>query len=612
MKKDSKLRRWAIGCFLDILASMGLYAQPAQFILQNQVTVGNSPDALIIGDIEGNGKPDLVVANQGSSLLSVLRGLGNGFFQSLPNQATGQSPRAVAAADLNRDGRLDLVVANFASNNVSVLLGNGNGTFRPFTILSATAPAALVAADFNRDGRLDLAVVESTSNTVSIFLGDGNGGFLPLLTAGVGDHPMSIAVSDFNDDGKPDLAVANLNSGDISILLGNGNGTFQQARNFAAGPLPAMVTLGDFNGDGEMDLAIANATGFSTSFISVLLGLGNGAFQAPRSFVAGSNASFLVAGDFNLDGKLDLAVANTGSNTISIFSGIGNGAFLPPLDFVVGSAPAWISIADLNVDGKPDLVVANSRSNTVSVLINRTAVPSRPLVTSAVNAASLKTGVVAPGELVTIFGSSLGPALATGLQLSPSGLVSTTLAQNQVLFDGIPSPLLYTSAGQIRAVVPYAVAGETNTQLVVTNYGQSSAALAIAVKDSAPALFTVDNTGQGQGAILNQDGSANGALNPAVRGSVVLLYATGAGQTDPPGIDGLRAVETLPVPVLPVSVTIDGRAAQVLYAGAAPGLVAGVMQVNARVPDGISSGAVPVVLQIGTAASQAGVTLSVQ
>ena len=195
---------------------------------------------------------------------------------------------------------------------------------------------------------------------------------MPFFSAPVGDRPLSIVAADFNGDGITDLAVANSLSGDVSVLLGYGEGTFQPARNFPAGPNPTFLALGDFNGDGKPDLAVANARPTS-SIVSVLLGLGDGFFQPPLSFAAGNNSSFLVAGDFNLDGKTDLAVANTGSNTISIFPGFGNGIFGPEQNVTVGSAPSWIGVADMNGDGKPDLAVANSASNNVSVLINLTA-----------------------------------------------------------------------------------------------------------------------------------------------------------------------------------------------------------------------------------------------
>ena len=588
-----------------------LPAQTASFIQLTQIPTGQNPTALAAADLTGDGKADLIVANQGAASLSVLRGLGNGFFQPLITEDTGISPHALAVGDFNQDGRLDLAVANFASNNVDIFLGDGDGTFRLFGSLAAPGASAIAAADFNGDGRLDLAVVETNSNSVSVFLGDGNGTFLPFFTSIVGDRPVSIATADFNGDGRLDLAVANLASNNVSILLGTGAGTFAAPQHFSAGELPAYVALADFDGNGTIDIAVANATGFSAGSISLLLGLGNGAFESPRTFAAGSNPSFLVAGDFNLDGKPDLAVANTASNTISIFLGDGNGFFVPPIDFVTGSAPEWISVVDLNADGRPDLLVANSRSNTVSVLINYTE-GSPLLVTSVVNAAALQGGAVAPGEVVTIFGSNLGPDQALGPVVSPSGFLSTALANAQVFFDDSPAPLLYASSGQLNAVVPFAVAGRDHTKVMIANSGQTSLAVDLAVTNSAPALFTMDSTGQGQAAALNQDGSLNGDLNPAGPGSIIVLYATGGGETSPASIDGLLAAGPSSTLLLPTSVRIDGESADVLYAGGAPGLVAGVIQVNVRVPDDAASGAVPILLQVGSALSQPGVTVNIE
>jgi uncharacterized protein (TIGR03437 family) len=225
------------------------------------------------------------------------------------------------------------------------------------------------------------------------------------------------------------------------------------------------------------------------------------------------------------------------------------------------------------------------------------------------NGASLLPGPVAPGEIVTLFGAGIGPDARRLPAASPT---STVLDGISVLFDGIPVPLLYAAPNQMNAIAPYAIYQKTSTQVQVTQRGQAIADLRLPVADAAPAIFTMDGGGVGPGAILNQDFSVNSPSNPAEKGSVIIVFATGAGQTDPAGTDGQIASDTLPKPLLPVSVQIAGREAKVLYAGAAPGMVAGLLQVNCIVPLGSPSGyAVPVALSVGNISSPAGVTLAV-
>jgi uncharacterized protein (TIGR03437 family) len=226
------------------------------------------------------------------------------------------------------------------------------------------------------------------------------------------------------------------------------------------------------------------------------------------------------------------------------------------------------------------------------------------------NAASLDPGSVSPGEIVTLIGSGIGPALA----LPPgSSASSTVLGDTTVLFDGITAPLLFASPNQINAIVPFGVSGQDTTQMVITSGGQVIAGLPLPVTAAAPAIFSLAATGVGPGAILNQDTSLNSQLNPADRGSVVAIYATGFGQTDPPGVDGQVTADLLPRPTLHVSVQIGGADAEVLYAGAAPGLVAGVFQINCRIPTNLAPGdSVAVRLIVGAALSPPGITLAIR
>jgi len=234
------------------------------------------------------------------------------------------------------------------------------------------------------------------------------------------------------------------------------------------------------------------------------------------------------------------------------------------------------------------------------------------LIGEVVNSASGLSGSVAPGEMVVIYGSGLGPAQLAGAQVDSSGKLSTNVAGTQVLFNNTAAPLIYTRADQVAAVVPNAVAGEATVSVQVQYKGQNTPTFSTSVAETAPGIFTLDQSGQGQGAVLNQDNSVNGAANPAPRGSVVSLWATGQGLSDPDWAEDVLASSPLPQPKNKVNVNIGGQWAQILYAGAAPGMAA-VIQVNAKVPWGIKPGSkVPVVLRIGEGLSQSGVTMAVQ
>src|SRR5216117_760539 len=344
---------------------------------------GDSPYAVVVGDFNADSKLDLVVA-VGSAGVSVLLGNGDGTVQPPLTFGAGSgasaSDSSVAVGDFNADGRLDLAVANSDSNNVSVLLGNGDGTFQaPLTFGAGSGASSVALGDLNADGKLDLVVANRGFSTFSVLLGNGDGTFQAPLTISV-SRAHAVAVGDFNRDGVPDLAVANRNSGDIgrdtvSVLLGNGDGTFQAPAFFAVGGGAASVVVDDFNGDGVPDLALASP-GYTThhesySLVSVLLGNGDGTFHAARTFYAGGIPSSVAAGDFNGDGKVDLAVATSGSNALSVLLGNGDGTFQALQIFGAGSGPVSVASGDFNRDGVPDLAVANFYSNNVSVLVGR-------------------------------------------------------------------------------------------------------------------------------------------------------------------------------------------------------------------------------------------------
>lgn len=372
-----------------------------------QITTGAAA-----GDVNGDGKLDLVMANQCASnncsngVVSVLLGNGDGTYQTPVTYATTGEAEAVALADVNGDGKLDVVVvvpcnSDCSSGVVNVLLGNGDGTFQSAVSYSTGGAEAysLVVADVNGDSKPDLLVVEECSSSsscsnglLSVLLGNGDGTFQAATTYSAGGpSPQAIAAADLNGDGKIDVALAsgcNNNSCDnglVSVLLGNGDGTFQGATGYSAvGQGTNSIVIGDVNGDGHPDIVVSNNCNSNSSCtngsFAVLLGNGDGTFQSGLQYNSGGwYPQSLALGDLNADGKLDIAVSNEcGSNydcqnggSATVFLGNGDGTFQQSASYATGSdnfdeeeGPAYSTVfmADANGDGKPDVFITSSCS----------------------------------------------------------------------------------------------------------------------------------------------------------------------------------------------------------------------------------------------------------
>ena len=255
---------------------------------------------------------------------------------------------------------------------------------------------------------------------------------------------------------------------------------------------------------------------------------------------------------------------------------------------------------------------------------SRTSTVIMPTISGVRHAASGTTGPIAPGEIISIFAnpslSPIGPTTAMSLQVDQNGKVANALGGVQVHFLGIGvyAPLTFVSAGQINAVVPYEVAGLTAVNIQVEYLGLVSDPFNLEVGVATPGLFTANGTGTGQAAALNDDGvTVNGLTHPEPRGGVIVLFVTGEGQTTPPGVSGKVTTLSLTPPVTPtpigqVSVLINGQPASVVFSGEAPGLVSGVLQLNVRIPEGVSPGSVPVQVLVGENRTQSGVTVFLQ
>jgi FG-GAP-like repeat len=394
------------------------------------VTTGYNPYSVAVADLNGDGNLDVVVANQSQSRnnsqgsISVMLGKGNGTFHAPVNYSSGgEGAFSISVADLNGDGKPDLVVANgclgsnCSTGGVGVLLGKGNGTFKNAVVYASGAASVfgsrVAIGDLNGDGKLDLAVATTGSGcgsgcpkgVVGVLLGNGDGTFKKAKTYGTGgfDAIGWVAIADVNGDKKPDLVVANYCStecsyppvaGSVGVLLGKGNGTFQTAKTYPSGGDGAVsVAVADLNQDGKADILVANCgpeacgPGSPGGNVGVLIGKGNGTFKPVAIYPAENSPFNVAAADVNGDGMLDIVVSNWGTSNggsndgaVTVLRGKGNGTFRPAETFPSGGAETpSVAVADVNKDGLPDVVLAcvadglnQNSTGVVTVLINKT------------------------------------------------------------------------------------------------------------------------------------------------------------------------------------------------------------------------------------------------
>ncbi len=481
-------------------------AQALSFESAASYAAGTSPTAVAAGDLNGDGKPDLAVTNQNG--VSILLNDGSGHFSAGAAYTVGTNPQSVVIDDFDGNGRRDLAVVNQGSTTVSILLGNGDGTFNTGAVYATGAnPRMVLSADFNGDGKRDLLVVNSVTapgtSGVSVYVGNGDGTFQSPTFIALGNASISATIQDFNADGKPDIAVANSGSDTISILLGNGNGTFQPAVNISLDQpgivvSPSSIVAGDFNLDGKPDLAVATP---NVHDIAVLLGNGNGTFGAAVHFPLddpnfSNNVSKLAVADLSGDGSPDLILCNLSSNHVTVLLGKGDGTFPSAVSYAAGPEPIGIALLDADGDGYIDVVAAdNAVDGEVSVLLGRGdgtlhAAPLRRsgFVPTALAAADFNND----GKLDLVTASSTSNALPPGFG---TGVVILGNA------DGTFQTPKIWSTSTVSSVAVADLDGDKNMDLVATNPspGNGSVSVLFGKGDGtfqAPVNYTAGTTPQ--------------------------------------------------------------------------------------------------------------------
>jgi hypothetical protein len=380
-------------CRIGTLAAKMSYSSASG----SPIAVGPMAGRPDIGDMNGDGNPDVVIAcgtccgspaSAASGHVMVLLNDGSGRLtpaNGSPHKV-GPSARKIALGDLNRDGKLDVAIAEHDTYNVTVLLGDGRGGFAPaegspFVAASGQKPHTheIAMADLNGDQNLDILTTNSNDNSISVLLGNGKGYFQgadgsPFATD---RHPYdALAIADFNNDGKADVAVPLLAGNKIVVLFGDGSGGIAHAEDssrYSVAERPGYLAIGDVNKDGKPDIV---ATHDDVGMIDVLLNDGAGKFKVVDGspFRLDTPVWSVTIADLNGDGAQDLALGGVKGRNAFIVLGNGTGQFFPGSPVKIdagGDAPNYVAVADMNRDGKPDLIAGNYEGGNVSVMLSQ-------------------------------------------------------------------------------------------------------------------------------------------------------------------------------------------------------------------------------------------------
>lgn len=585
--------------------SAGVYAGSVTVSVPNSSSIGSN--ALVIPVSLTVGGPTLSADRTELSF----SGAGNLSPQTIQiNSTSGSLSYGVATSVSNSTTNWLSVNANTGTAPSSITV-NANasqlldGTYFgvvTVTPLNSAGPAILVPVTLTVNRTTALQATPATVNFIQL---RGGAAPPPQVLQVTSQLPVPFAFSVQNQTGGNWLTVTQ------SAVVSNSTlqvGLNSNAAALAPGNYSATITIFEVSPTGPPSSSLLVTVNLSVVAQNVLmatpttinlngrLGQGNPPLQTVQvtSSVAGVPLSFNALSDVPWLSTNPLAATTPASLAVSV-----NTAALP---------------AGINLHVGRITLVPLVGGQTVTITVSFVVDPApTPAITAFTNAATFQPGPLAPGMIFTIVGTNLGPAQGVEATVT-NGRFPTTLSGVRVLFDGIPAPVLFASSTQVNAIVPYSLLGRAFAQMSVDYNNQNSAALAPRLADTAPGIFTTDGR---QAAALNQDGTVNSAANPAAAGNIVVLFVTGEGQTSPGGVDGeVVAATNLKRPLAAVRVRINGAevpASEILYAGSAPTLVAGLMQINLRIPAGTpANAATPVEVIVGAAASPAGTTIAVR
>lgn len=500
------MRTTAIAAAMTAFALAAAFDSSAQITLSATATpfaTGDAPRRVRVADMNGDGRPDLVILDQNSNSVTILlaSGAAGNFVLGGHYLIGATTPTGIAVADFNGDGRPDIATSNTGSNNVSILLNDGAGAFPSATTTGAAADMSdVVAANFN-GGAIDLAVSHRVNGDSQVLIGDGTGGFtagaiLPTFSGTI----IPIAAGDFNNDGFMDVFAGDFNNHLGHVYLGAGNGTFGHTSFDLGGgtfALPSAVAVADLNGDGFLDLAIVYQ---GINSVGIWLGDGTGTFaQAAGSPIAGIGTSptDIAVGDLDRDGIPDIVVAGGTANNILVLRGTGGGAFAAPVSFAAGTNAFGIFLADVDGDGRLDVVSTSFNSDQVFVRLN----------TSAVRANS-PTAVVAtagPAQISVAFSSPTDAASLPIVDFTATcGGVSATGTGSPIVVTGLTNGTAYTCTVVARN------ANGTSAASAPSNSATPQALAAVSLASDAnpagvgaPVTFTATVSGSGPTGTMN-------------------------------------------------------------------------------------------------------------